>query len=405
MHIVFYISRLGVGGVQTFVIQLAKELIKMPNVSVSIFCHYPELIDAHLNEALPKEIKVVTLTKNVFLIKVINKLRNILKKVHRNFDLKEYLTTKHFLRTLKKEKTTLVHANTDVGNTNENCCLAQEKMGIPYLITLHGTYTHLLNQELSKEEHQAFKIIFERVLATAGTLVYLSEKNLLPFELIFGNRAFLKKRKFIKINNGLTAQYPLSKEDKDRKKLVFGMIARGSPDKGWLELLEVFDALVKEGHQDMELVLFASGNYVGDLMASRTWVPNIKYKGITASPIEEIRQFDVGILPSYAIYEEMPFTIIEYLSVAKPCIATDIGAIAEMLRSEKDQFAGILLPLGEDKKTSKTHLKAALLKFIEDRSYLDFYGNEAQKAFKKFDIKNTTKEYHKVYKEILSKKG
>ena len=79
MHILFYISRFGIGGIQTFVIQMAKELIKKEGVKVSIFCHYPELIDNSQNEAIPSEIEIFALSKNQGKIVWINRIRNILK--------------------------------------------------------------------------------------------------------------------------------------------------------------------------------------------------------------------------------------------------------------------------------------------------------------------------------------
>ncbi len=97
----------------------------------------------------------------------------------------------------------------------------------------------------------------------------------------------------------------------------------------------------------------------------------------------------------------MPFTIIEYLSAAKPCIATDTGAVAEMLQTKDGQVAGVLVPLNKQRKPSKVHLKAALLQFIEDRSLVEYYGAIAKDAFEAFDVANMTKEYYAVYKKAL----
>ena len=102
MHLVFYISRFGIGGIQTFVIQLAKELIKTPGVKVSIFCHNPEQADVSENEVIPPEIELLTLSKNKFVIILVNKLRNWLQKIWKNFDLKEWLIQRYFLKMLRK---------------------------------------------------------------------------------------------------------------------------------------------------------------------------------------------------------------------------------------------------------------------------------------------------------------
>jgi len=399
MHVIFYISRFGIGGIQTFVIQMAKELVKMPNVEVSIFCHHPELVDTSQNEAIPPEIEILTLSKNKYVVILVNKLRNWIKKIWKSFDLKEWLIKRYFFKVLKKTKGAIVHNNIQVGDNN--VYQAQRYLNIPYITTLHGAYKEVLRENVSKVEMEKLKETLDKMLSTASSIVYLSEKNILPFRAVIPNRNFLEEQLFTRIYNGLAAQSRVSNYSKTDGKLVFGMIARGHKDKGWVELLDVFNQLILEGASSIELRLFADGNYVKDLMQTRDWHPNIKYMGATSSPLKEILSFDVGLLPSY--HEEMPFTIIEYLACGKPSIATDVGAIASMLESGNNKWAGILIPLNDENKVSKKHLREALLAFINEPSLIDVYGNESQKAFEKFNIKNTVKKYYNLYQNALDK--
>lgn len=399
MHIIFYISRFGIGGIQTFVIQLAKELIQLPNVKVSIFCHHPEQVDTSSNEPIPAEIEILTLSKNAKTIVLINKLRNWVKKIIPSFDLKEWLTTRYFLKLLKNKQVDVIHNNIQLGD--ENVYLAQQRLNIPYITTLHGAYKHILRQEVSETEKKILKNTLEKLLSTASAIVYLSPANILPFKEIFPNRSFVDKSLFLKIYNGLAEQQVVTGSDPLNNKITFGMVARGHQDKGWIELLEVTDELLKAGYEQIELRLFADGDYVDKLMQQKDWHPNIKYMGATHSPITEILNFDVGLLPSY--HEEMPFTIIEYLACGKPSIATNVGAIEEMLCTDSKEVAGILIPLNTEKKVSKAHLKAAMLAFVKDSNLVLKYGKQAQKAFEKFNIKNTTKQYYNVYQKALKK--
>ena len=399
MHIIFYISRFGIGGIQTFVIQLAKELIQLPNVKVSIFCHHPEQVDTSSNEPIPAEIEILTLSKNAKTIVLINKLRNWIKKIIPSFDLKEWLTTRYFLKLLKNKQVDVIHNNIQLGD--ENVYLAQQRLNIPYITTLHGAYKHILRQEVSETEKKILKNTLEKLLSTASAIVYLSPANILPFKEIFPNRSFVDESLFLKIYNGLAEQQVVTGSDPLNNKITFGMVARGHQDKGWIELLEVTDELLKAGYEQIELRLFADGDYVDKLMQQKDWHPNIKYMGATHSPIAEILNFDVGLLPSY--HEEMPFTIIEYLACGKPSIATNVGAIEEMLCTDSKEVAGILIPLNTEKKVSKAHLKAAMLAFVKDSNLVLKYGKQAQKAFEKFNIKNTTKQYYNVYQKALKK--
>ena len=124
MHILFYISRFGIGGIQTFVIQMAKELIKKEGVKVSIFCHYPELIDNSQNEAIPSEIEIFALSKNQGKIVWINRIRNILK-IFGGFDFKEWFTRRYFLKLVKTKGVNIIHNNIQTGDYN--VFLAQQK--------------------------------------------------------------------------------------------------------------------------------------------------------------------------------------------------------------------------------------------------------------------------------------
>lgn len=395
MHVVFYISRLGIGGVQTFVIQLAKELITMPNVKVSIFCHYPEQADVSSNEAIPSEIELLTLSKHKYVIVLINKLRNWIKKIAPSFDFKEWLTTRCFLKIVEKNKVDIIHNNILPGD--ENVYRAQQELGIPYITTLHGAYKHILREGVSEEEKRILTITLEKLLQTASSIVYLSPGNIRPFEKVIPNRSFLEEKQFLKIYNGLAAQQVPKKEEQLKDKIIFGMVARGHEEKGWIELLEVSQELLTAGYEQIELRLFADGDYLGELMKTKNWHPNIKYMGATHAPLAEILNFDVGLLPSY--YEEMPFTIIEYLACGKPSIATNVGAIKEMLEAAPNEYAGILIPLNEVNKASKEHLKAAMLALIEDPNLVLKYAKQSKKAFEKFDVKNTAKQYYKLYQK------
>lgn len=395
-YIVLYLSRLGIGGVQTFALQLAEELATYPNIKVAIFCHHPELADRTITP-FPNQVELWTLSTNPTWIKIINKVRNGLKKVLPSFDLKEWMIRRYFLNQLKKHPVYVVHNNIQVGD--ENVAVAKEQLGIPYLTTLHGAYKEILEQTLSKEEEQTFRTVFLRLLQTAGALVYLSENNLKPFQKILPEVSLKDELSLIKIHNGLAPPVvpPVSK---NHKNLVFGMVARGVPRKGWRALVEVTQELIDEGYTDLELRLYADGDYLKELMGERAWAPQIQYKGQTSTPLQEIMAFDVGLLPSYTAEEEMPFTIIEYLACQKPVIATNIGAIPEMLTTTEGDTAGVLIPLDAQGHPSKPHLKTAMRQYLDHPEQLAALAEVAKQAFQPFNIKNTAASYYQVYKTI-----
>ena len=398
MHILFYISRFGIGGIQTFVIQMAKELIKKEGVKVSIFCHYPELIDNSQNEAIPSEIEIFALSKNQGKIVWINRIRNILK-IFGGFDFKEWFTRRYFLKLVKTKGVNIIHNNIQTGDYN--VFLAQQKWGIPYVTTLHGAYKHLMRDKISIQQVEAHKIIFQRLLDTCYSIVYLSDKNLAPFQKVLPELKLKEAKQFIRIFNG-QEDYSgkVSVISSYKTALIFGMVARGHKDKGWIDLLHVFNQILNEGNGNIELHLFADGTYVQGLMNSNNWHPNIKYFGATTTPLKEILKFDIGLLPSY--HEEMPFTIIEYLACGKPIIATEVGAIPEMIRTQNGELAGKLVPVNNFK-VSQVALKEVILEFIEHPALVETYATNSNKAFEKFNIQNTVNQYYDLYQKAINK--
>lgn len=398
IYLVLYTSRLGIGGIQTFVLQMAEALQAYPNVQVAIFCHYPEWSE---NQGIPKGVDLWALSKSSLLIKVINKLRNLVKIIHPQFDLKEWLTKRYFFKQIKKaqkQHQVVIHNNIQIGDALVYA--TQQQLGVPYITTLHGAYKHILREEVSATEEEKLRQVLVRLLETASSIVYLSSKNLEPFYKLLPKETIARYPKFERIYNGLAAP-PVPVKDTNTKHLVFGMVARGHPDKGWIDVMEVAQELIQEGNINFELRLFADGDYLKNLMEERDWLPQIQYLGATNTPLKEIVTFDVGLLPSY--YEEMPFTIIEYLACGKVCIATDVGAIAEMMEAPNGEVAGILIPVNKEQKVDRVALKKALLHFLKEPTAVGSYQQAVQGAFEKFDLKHTAKNYYELYKNAIEK--
>jgi len=402
MHIVFYISRFGIGGIQTFVIQLAKELIRIPSVKVSIFCHYPELIGTELNEDIPPEIEILTLSKNKTKIILLNKVRNYLKKINSSFDFKEWLTRRYFLRLMKEKKVSLIHNNIQIGD--ENVYLAQVQLGIPYITTLHGAYKEITTAA-PFELKQKFQTVFNNLLSSASTVVYLSSANLKPFDVVLGALSTAYKKKLVRIFNGIKApELENTGRLTEGDTIVFGLIARGVVYKGWEEAILATKELVDAyPERKILLKLYGESAYLNELeIKYKAYKDFVLFCGPTDKPLEVVKSFTIGLLPTYLPQEEMPFTIIEYLACAKPVIATDKGAIVEMLVAN-DQIAGEIIGLGKEGKADVSALKEAMERFLLDPIYKEKKVLLAQKAFEKFDVKNTAKQYYNVYQKALKK--
>ena len=400
MHILFYISRFGIGGIQTFVIQMAKELIKKEGIKVSIFCHYPELIDNSQNEVIPPEIEIFTLSKNKDKVVWINRIRNILYKIYPNFDFKEWLTTRYFLMKIKKEQVDLIHNNIELGDYN--VYRACKELNIPYITTLHGAYKEITKSS-SQEEKDKYKPVFNDLLSTAANIVYLSSLNIKPFEVVLGSLKEVQREKFVRVFNGLNL---FKKEDmlaKPKDKIIFGLVARGVHHKGWEEAILAIIELKKQSQgMPIELRLYGASDYLDELKEKyKTYKDFILFCGATNEPIKVVQEFTVGLLPTYLPQEEMPFTIIEYLACQVPVIATNKGAIPEMLDAGGD-IAGEIIGFDTNGHACVQELMKTMCRFAEDENYRSEKTLLAALAFEKFNIKNTVKEYYNLYQKAIN---
>jgi glycosyltransferase involved in cell wall biosynthesis len=107
--------------------------------------------------------------------------------------------------------------------------------------------------------------------------------------------------------------------------------------------------------------------------------------------LEILSKADVFALPSYA--EGMPYSIIEALAIGCPVVASDVGAISDIIRNEE---TGLLIEAG-----NVEQLYDALCRMAEDgniRANLSVQGNKY--ACKEFSINKLESLLRSVYEKI-----
>ena len=107
-----------------------------------------------------------------------------------------------------------------------------------------------------------------------------------------------------------------------------------------------------------------------------------------------LQNIDIGLVPSY--HEEMPFIIIEYLAAGIPVIATEVGDVLAMLSTSRNDLAGWILPITNDKPNLR--VLTELMQAICDGGFdLEQYRTKALDAFNKFDINKIGNSYLDFY--------
>ena len=386
-----------VGGAQVFALRLANVLAK--EYEVLLYSHYANYIDTKLLERWASKLTIISADFKFDWF--IRKFDRLLYKLKINFSLREKLLTKHISKTIEKHNVELVHSH--MFKSDYVMAKALQDIDIPLVVTMHGNYEGFLenylegNGEIILDYPQKLK----ETLAKIDAVAYLTDKNLRVFreEKIIPaqyHQHIAKK----KIYNGFVGQVD---KPHDRKELgiknndfVFGMVARGIPEKGWEVAIEVFKAINNAG---IHLVLVGWSDYVANLSQLHKENKNIHFVGYSDNPIDWIQLFDVGLLAS--VYgESLPNVIVEYLYCGKPAIVSDVGESKFMIDVNGLQ-AGFVLPVKNGKADSLL-LSDYMNQYIENQTILAEHSHLSTVAFQKFTMNRCTKSYTELYHSIYA---
>ncbi|MDR1280052.1 MAG: glycosyltransferase [Opitutaceae bacterium] len=267
-------------------------------------------------------------------------------------------------------------------------------------ITMHGIHEHLL---LNPNEDRNFKNIFIKAFQRADRIIYAADKNLtsisqLPFET---------KQKLLKINNGFSkreektanrADYGISETD-----IVLIFAARGIPEKGWEEAILATQALnSKLPTPKYHLLLIGDSDYVRQLQ-KKHHNSFIHFMGFQSNITPLIQMADAGLLPSYFVSESQPLVIIEFMACGKPCIASSIGEIPQML-TDGNITAGEVVRY-KNGPVNVNELADAIRKVTRNRTQYKQYSEAAKEIFKHYDMALCVDRYLSLWEKPAHKKN
>jgi glycosyltransferase involved in cell wall biosynthesis len=237
----------------------------------------------------------------------------------------------------------------------------------------------------------------EDVLKRLNAVVYISEEQRLFFEEKFSGINL----RLYKVYNGYQpsgVHRMLSKQDVgiEPGAFVFGMVARGIPEKGWAEVIESFNRLQLPNSC---LLLVGDSDYVRSLKEKHASNRQIIFAGYSSNPVEYIKLFDVGLFASTYASESLPTVLIEYLNCGVPVVSVAIAECKNMLQSDTGA-AGLLVELEHGKVPVELFKNAMLAIALDTDLYNQLQQNTAA-AFKKFNMQACVEAYEKVYSNAL----
>jgi glycosyltransferase involved in cell wall biosynthesis len=177
--------------------------------------------------------------------------------------------------------------------------------------------------------------------------------------------------------------------------VFFGHIIRS---KGVYELVEVCSQI----KQVEELVLI--GPYEEDTKRKLSILANKSDKGVCLKltgilnkkdVLQQMLLSQIIVLPSYT--EGFPNVVLEAMSMGCAVVATNVGAIPEMLALESEKPCGICVP-----PRNIEMLKAAILTLINDPGKAEIMGNNGkERVLNNYTLEKVISQYKSVWEEAL----
>jgi glycosyltransferase involved in cell wall biosynthesis len=166
------------------------------------------------------------------------------------------------------------------------------------------------------------------------------------------------------------------------------------PEKGIVDLLDAFTEVVSRlPDAQLRLVgpLFDKQSYWKEELASRGLMEKVDVIGPISARnelVQELRCTTLFVFPSHA--EGLPVALLEAMAMGVACIASDVGAIADVLDQGR---AGCIVPA-----RSPDKLAAEIIRLLSDK---DARGRLASAAFSRVSTHYSTEAFVASYLQLL----
>lgn len=296
-------------------------------------------------------------------------------------DLVEQMGTRNFLRLAG---ITMIHSH-NIGAEFLFFGDCGESIGIPYVVTLHGSY----------EVTSLPELLQLRMLKNVSRWTCLAKNNLqhlTPFPVDPAAISF--------IPNGMPVngqEFPLSRAEMiiPEDALVFALASRAIPEKGWEIAIRALLRARDETAVPLYLLLAGSGAEAGRLEDIYWREDNIRFLGFQREIYGLYRLSDCALLPTRFPGESYPLCLIEAMQVGCPIIATDMGEISRMV-VHGEQAAGIILEASTDDEVLIETLAEAML-LMTSRQQRAAYAAVSLKFGEAYDIQPVADHYEAIF--------
>lgn len=175
--------------------------------------------------------------------------------------------------------------------------------------------------------------------------------------------------------------------------VLLGVFGRLSPEKGHAILIKACSKVLEQ--LDASLLIVGDGQERGslvDLVRTLGISDRVIFEGLKKNMGDYYIAIDLLILPSLS--EGLPFVVLEAMAAGKPVLATDVGAMSEVIRNNDN---GWLVTPG-----NVEVLKDKLIKVLSNKDVLGKIGVRAQESLvPRFKAKRQCDEILLIYQKLV----
>lgn len=175
--------------------------------------------------------------------------------------------------------------------------------------------------------------------------------------------------------------------------IVFGTIARLDPIKNHQMMLQAFK-LVKERYKNARLVIVGDGEELQNITVTIEQLDlknDVILTGYKTNPTSYLATFDTYLLSSFS--EGTSMTLLEAMSISKPCVVTDAGGNKEIVLNNKTGFV-----------TPNDNAEAfadAMIKLIKNPQMHKEMSRKSVERYRELFAENAmNNSYEKIYKAL-----
>ena len=169
-------------------------------------------------------------------------------------------------------------------------------------------------------------------------------------------------------------------------------------EKDYPTLLDA-TARLRDAGREFRLCMIGDGpelQRLRRLVAEQGLDGRVEFTGAINDVESWYREFDLFVMSS--VQEGLPLALLEAMSYAIPCVATDVGAISTAL---KNGLEGTIVPPGDP-----VALAQAIDRYINDPALRTLHGDSARERVRRdFSIEAVAARHLALYRQLLERKS